>query len=82
LQVGLKLQPETFTKLMMAYTRGGHCRWAESVHADMQKEGFAPTVITYTMLVDAYGKAGSMGEVLRLIQEMQGKGVAPNRVSP
>lgn len=64
----------------MAYTRGGHCRWAESVHADMQKDGFAPTVMTYTMLIDAYGKAGSLEELLRLVEEMQSRGVPPNRV--
>jgi pentatricopeptide repeat protein len=43
----------------------------------MQEKGLKPNVVTYTMLIAAYGQVGNLAECEKLYEEMQIKGIRP-----
>lgn len=47
----------------------------------MEEKGCKPNVVTYTAMIDGFGKAGKVDKCLELFREMGSKGCAPNFVT-
>ncbi|KAF6142220.1 hypothetical protein GIB67_022021 [Kingdonia uniflora] len=47
----------------------------------MEEKGCPPNVVTYTAMIDGFGKAGNVDMCLQLFRQMSAKGCAPNFVT-
>ncbi|MBA0681335.1 hypothetical protein Goari_023149 [Gossypium aridum] len=47
----------------------------------MEEKGCYPNVVTYTAMIDGFGKAGKINKSLELLEQMGSKGVAPNFIT-
>lgn len=54
---------------------------AQTVFNDMLKAGVRPDVRSYTVLMDAYGRAGLCNHMQRILAEMEGSGFVPDSVT-
>ncbi|TQD77153.1 hypothetical protein C1H46_037317 [Malus baccata] len=78
-----------FLMLMTAYGKQGHYTRAEKLlrlmnekgrhPPSMQRAGLRPDVVSYALLISAYGKARREEEALALFEEMLDAGVRPTR---
>jgi pentatricopeptide repeat protein len=57
----------TYNTLIIACNMCGQPREAMAVYKRMLDEGYSPNATTYNALISAYGKAGQLDKVLRLI---------------
>eukprot|EP00897_Mesotaenium_endlicherianum_P005960 jgi/Mesen1/5392/ME000268S04594 len=63
LDAGVRLNAATYNTLVDACCKAGRAGDAEALVAGMRAHGVAPDCVTFTALIDAYGKAGLLEKV-------------------
>jgi pentatricopeptide repeat protein len=55
-------------------------RWegVEAMLSEMKEQGLVPNIITYTTLVDVYGRSGRYKEAIDCIEAMKADGLKPS----
>ncbi|ORX99009.1 hypothetical protein K493DRAFT_313419 [Basidiobolus meristosporus CBS 931.73] len=56
-------------------------RASRAILDEMQKEHLEPSVVTYSVLIDALAKAGNLREARELFELMKVRGIKPDRVA-
>jgi len=67
-----------FFMLIMAYGKLGDFNGAERVLGLMNKNGYAPNVVSQTALMEAYGKGGRYNNAEAIFRRMQTFGPEPS----
>lgn len=75
---GIPLSTVTFNSLMSFET---DYKEVSSIYDQMQRAGLKPDVVSYSLLIKAYGKARREEEALAVFEEMLDAGVRPTRKS-
>ncbi|KAL5230790.1 hypothetical protein ABZP36_029566 [Zizania latifolia] len=75
---GIPLSTVTFNSLMSFET---NYKEVSSIYDQMQRSGLTPDVVSYSLLIKAYGKARREEEALAVFEEMLDAGVRPTRKS-
>ncbi|KAH0435901.1 hypothetical protein IEQ34_026524 [Dendrobium chrysotoxum] len=73
---GIPQSAVTFNSLMSFETS---YKEVSSIYDQMQRSGIKPDVVSYTLLISAYGKARREDEALAVFEEMLNAGVRPTR---
>ncbi|OMO67874.1 hypothetical protein COLO4_29977 [Corchorus olitorius] len=64
------------TTILHAFSRSGKYKRAISMFENMKETGLSPTLVTYNVMLDVYGKMGrSWSKILGLLDEMKSKGL-------
>lgn len=63
--------------LLLGFKESGDITAAELFYHEMVARGFRPNVVTYNIRIDAYCKAGCLGDGLRLLEEMEQANFSP-----
>lgn len=63
---------------MEGYREAGRPEAAEDVLRRIEAKELRPTVVTFTVLVEAYAHTGRMAEAQQVVQRMKAAGVQPN----
>ncbi|KAI8015101.1 Pentatricopeptide repeat-containing protein [Camellia lanceoleosa] len=70
------LDVRAYTTILHAYSRTGKFGRAISLFEHMNEKGLAPTLVTYNVMLDVYGKMGrSWNKILSLLDEMRIRGL-------
>ncbi|PPD88044.1 hypothetical protein GOBAR_DD15036 [Gossypium barbadense] len=70
------LDVRAYTTILHAYSRSGKYQKAISMFEKMKEIGLSPTLVTYNVMLDVYGKMGrSWNKILGLLDEMRSKGL-------
>ncbi|KAK9767906.1 hypothetical protein K7432_001886 [Basidiobolus ranarum] len=78
----VSLDVRAYTTLIHALTRTSADTQAyRVVLEEMEKEGLQPNVVTYSILIDAYAKAGDISEAHRLFNSMKDRGIMPDKIA-
>ncbi|KAK3122899.1 hypothetical protein QOZ80_8AG0619970 [Eleusine coracana subsp. coracana] len=75
---GIPLSTVTFNSLMSFET---DYKEVSSIYDQMQRAGLKPDVVSYSLLIKAYGKSRREEEALAVFEEMLDAGVRPSRKS-
>ncbi|CAO2164122.1 unnamed protein product [Urochloa humidicola] len=75
---GIPLSTVTFNSLMSFET---DYKEVSSIYDQMQRAGLKPDVVSYSLLIKAYGKARREEEALAVFEEMLDAGIRPTRKS-
>ncbi|KAJ7946134.1 Pentatricopeptide repeat-containing protein [Quillaja saponaria] len=76
---GVELDVYAYTSLITACASNGRYREAVTVFDKMEEEGCKPTLITYNVILNVYGKMGMPWNKIRAVVEgMKSDGVAPD----
>lgn len=75
---GIPLSTVTFNSLMSFETE---YKEVSNIYDQMQRAGLKPDVVSYSLLIKAYGKARREEEALAVFEEMLDAGVRPTRKS-
>ncbi|XP_050210386.1 pentatricopeptide repeat-containing protein At5g02860 [Mercurialis annua] len=76
---GFDLDVYAYTSLITAYASNGRYRDAVVVFKKMEEEGSKPTLITYNVILNVYGKMGMpWSKISGLVDGMKSSGVAPD----
>ena len=67
--------------LITAYGKQGDFVKAEKVLSYMNKERFAPNVVSYTALMEAYGRGGQYNKAEAVFRRMQTSGPEPSALT-
>lgn len=70
-----------FLMLITAYGKQGDFNKAERVLSFMNKEGYLPSVVSYTGLMEAYGKGGQYNNAEAIFRRMQSSGPEPSALT-
>ncbi|KAF2320965.1 hypothetical protein GH714_032242 [Hevea brasiliensis] len=74
---GLDLDVYAYTSLITAYASNGRYRDAVLVFRKMEEEGCKPTLITYNVILNVYGKMGMpWSKISGLVEGMKSAGIA------
>ncbi|GKV48069.1 hypothetical protein SLEP1_g54905 [Rubroshorea leprosula] len=70
------LDVRAYTTILHVYSRTGKHKRAISVFERMKETGLSPTLVTYNVMLDVYGKMGrSWDKILGLLDEMRSNGL-------
>ncbi|KAK6272969.1 hypothetical protein POUND7_010052 [Theobroma cacao] len=70
------LDVRAHTTILHAYSRTGKYKRAISMFEKMKATGLSPTLVTYNVMLDVYGKMGrSWNKILQILDEMRSKGL-------
>ncbi|CAH2080649.1 unnamed protein product [Thlaspi arvense] len=70
------LDVRAYTTILHAYSRAENYGRAISLFEHMHEMGLSPTLVTYNVMLDVYGKMGrSWGKILTLLDDMRSKGL-------
>ncbi|GKV00441.1 hypothetical protein SLEP1_g13127 [Rubroshorea leprosula] len=70
------LDVRAYTTILHVYSRTHKYKRAVSVFERMKETGISPTLVTYNVMLDVYGKMGrSWNKILILLDEMRSKGL-------
>ncbi|KAH7577082.1 hypothetical protein ACOSP7_002172 [Xanthoceras sorbifolium] len=70
-----------FLMLITAYGKQGDFNRAEKVLSFMNKNGYVPSVVSYTALMEAYGRAGRYNNAEGIFRRMQSSGPQPSALT-
>lgn len=70
-----------FLMLITAYGKLGDFNMAEKVLSVMNKNGYTPSVVSHTALMEAYGRAGRYNNAEGIFRRMQSSGPQPSAVT-
>ncbi|KAL5716250.1 hypothetical protein ACHQM5_017968 [Ranunculus cassubicifolius] len=70
-----------FMMLIIAYSKLGDFNRAERVLVYMNKNGYPPSVISQTALMEAYGKGGEYNKAEAVFRRMQSSGPEPSAIT-
>lgn len=76
---GLPLDTSTFNTMMNAYCGRGKVREAKRVFREMERQGLAPDVRSFTILMKGFARAGETDKAIRTLKKMRG---APYGLEP
>ncbi|KAK3149367.1 hypothetical protein QOZ80_3AG0216460 [Eleusine coracana subsp. coracana] len=71
----------SFNTLVHGWCKAGMLKEARETMAEMEKNGFSPSVITYTSLIEAYCMEKDFQTVHNILDEMHRKGCSPNIIT-
>ncbi|KAG5552421.1 hypothetical protein RHGRI_010484 [Rhododendron griersonianum] len=77
---GVKPSLITFNVLIDGFGKSGDMSSARSTYEKMLCCGCLPDVVTFTSLIDGYCRSGKVDQGLKLLDEMNGRNLAPNRL--
>jgi pentatricopeptide repeat domain-containing protein 1 len=70
------LDVRAYTTILHSYSRCGKYERAVAIFEKMNESGLSPTLVTYNVMLDVYGKMGrSWNKILGLLDEMRSKGL-------
>ncbi|OIV92593.1 hypothetical protein TanjilG_07584 [Lupinus angustifolius] len=76
---GIQIDVYAYTSLITAYATNGRYREAVNVFNKMQQEGCTPTLITFNVILNVYGKMGMpWSKIIALVDAMKRDGVPPD----
>lgn len=76
---GFDIDTYAYTSLETAYVSNGKYREALLVFKKMEEEGCKPTLITYNVILNMYGKMGMpWSKIMTLVERMKSTGVRPD----
>ncbi|KAG2582143.1 hypothetical protein PVAP13_6KG089500 [Panicum virgatum] len=85
-RASFKPDQKMFHMMIYMYKKSGdyaqaHYKEVSSIYDQMQRAGLKPDVVSYSLLIKAYGKARREEEALAVFEEMLDAGVRPTRKS-
>lgn len=76
---GYSLNVYAYTSLISALARSRNFKQALGFFEQMKEEGPQPSLVTYNVIIDLYGKKGrSWDKILELFTEMRAQGIRPD----
>ena len=76
---GSRLDVRAYTTVLHALSRAGRYERALQLFAELRRQGVAPTLVTYNVVLDVYGRMGrSWPQIVALLEEMRAAGVEPD----
>jgi len=76
---GSRLDVRAYTTVLHALSRAGRYERAVELFAELRRQGVAPTLVTYNVVLDVYGRMGrSWPRIVALLDEMRVAGVEPD----
>ncbi|PSS02662.1 Pentatricopeptide repeat-containing protein [Actinidia chinensis var. chinensis] len=76
---GFSVDVYAYTSLITACARNGRYREAVRVFKKMEEEGCRPTLITYNVILNVYGKMGTpWSKITEVLEGMKSSGIVPD----
>jgi pentatricopeptide repeat domain-containing protein 1 len=76
---GSRLDVRAYTTVLHALSRARRYERAIKLFDEMRGQGVAPTLVTYNVVIDVYGRMGrSWPRIVTLLEEMRAAGVEPD----
>lgn len=76
---GFKFDVYSYTAMITSLSHGGRHAQAVALFQKMKEEGVAPNLITYNVVMGAYGKSGgSFHRMVNLLEELRAAGFTPD----
>ncbi|EPS72780.1 hypothetical protein M569_01977, partial [Genlisea aurea] len=79
--IGLGLKPDvcTYTSFLLAYFNRGMPKEAEDLVSKMKEQGVKLDLMAYTVLIDGYGRSGSLDRSFDTMKSMVTDGIEPSQ---